>query len=318
MRSTRNPQKAVRNVRRGVAVAAFVCLAGGSSGGAAVVADAAMASDAAATYTPLLSRSWTVAQGQFDAYACSSMIVPADIYVHTFHADRALGSHHVILSITDQTDIPTGDYDCTGGNYDPKVLYAAGLGSTDLELPDGVAMKIPAGSHLNLSLHLFNATDGPLQGTAGVSIEAVDAAEVVTEAEQIFSGTRTISIPADDMPHTAQGGCVATRDYNVFGIWPLMYADGTHQTFSVLRSGQTAPDILLDENYIFSEQTNDGLGIPAVIHAGDQLSTTCTYVNATSDVIVYGESDTTPGEVCYTGLYRYPADGTDPFLCAEN
>ena len=268
------------------------------------------------TYTPLLSRSWTVGQGVFDAYACTSMVTTADLYVHTFHADRALGSHHVILSITDQTDIPVGDYDCSGGNYDPKVLYAAGVGSTDLVLPDGVAMKIPAGSHLNLSLHLFNATDGPLTGSAGVSIETMDPADVVMQAEQIFSGTRTISIPADDMPHTAQGGCTATRDYNVFAIWPLMYADGTHQTFTVLRAGATTPEILLDEDYMFSEQTNDGLGIPTVINTGDQLLTTCTYVNATDATIGYGESDTAPDEVCYTGLYRYPADGTDPFLCA--
>ena len=308
------------SANRRIAIAAIVCAAAcslpacGNVSGA--VPDAATA-DARLVLTPLITRSWTVNFGVFDEYACTSFVTDSDIYVHSFHFEEALGIHHVILSITDQPNIPIGDYDCSGANYDSKVLYADDGSTPDFALPNGVAMKIPAGSHINLLLHLFNATDSDISGTSGVLIGTMDEADITAQAEQIFVGTRSIAIPADGTPYTAQGGCTATYDYIVFGMWPIMHAAGIHQKVTVLAAGQTTPNILFNLPYVFSAQSFEILTKTSnliKISIGDQISTTCTYTNTTGAPIGYGESDT--GEVCYTGLYRYPADGSDPFACA--
>ena len=48
---------------------------------------------------------------------------------------------------------------------------------------------------------------------------------------------------------------------------------------------------------------------------GDTVHVECTYQNTTDSPVMFGES--TLSEMCFTGLYRYPA-GSDPsFICVK-
>jgi hypothetical protein len=50
-----------------------------------------------------------------------------------------------------------------------------------------------------------------------------------------------------------------------------------------------------------------------VAHSGDKLWTTCTYQNNTGNTMTFGESSL--NEMCFTGIYRYPATGGNLFSC---
>ena len=65
------------------------------------------------------------------------------------------------------------------------VLYASGVGTDALELPDGVAVKIPAGKQILLNLHLFNASDTPLEGTSGIEVNRIEPEKIQHEADMI-------------------------------------------------------------------------------------------------------------------------------------
>jgi hypothetical protein len=271
-------------------------------------ADGSLAgSDAAdAGWTPLISRTWSLGAG-LETYKCRRIQVPSEMWVGGFRAMSPTGTHHEVLTIS-TTSTPVGDYDCVAGNLDVKMLYAAGVNTDDLVFPAGMAVHLPAGTYINLNLHLFNATDNELDQESGVLVKTVEATQVSHEIEMTFSGNMHFSIPAHQTA-TIQGGCAAIQDYHVFALWPHMHQIATHQSFTVTHSG--TPTKLLDADYQFTEQRNYPLA-ETIIQNGDQITTACTYNNTTDNTITFGDSSTE--EMCFTGIYKYPA-GDNLFSC---
>src|SRR5262245_60192721 len=120
-------------------------------------------------WTPLVGRSWTLAPGATNTYRCTRMRVANDMWIAGFRAASPLGTHHSVLTISTSSQ-QVGDYDCGAGSLDFQMLYAAGVGTDDLLFPPGIAMHLPAGTFINLNLHLFNATDHPLADSSGVLV----------------------------------------------------------------------------------------------------------------------------------------------------
>jgi hypothetical protein len=191
------------------------------------------------------------------------------------------------------------------------MLYASGVGTDNLMFPPGVAMHIAAGTYINLNLHLFNATDKEIAGNSGVLVKVVQQADVQNEADMMFSGTMSLNIPADGQLHTAQGGCTAPTDWHIFTLWPHMHQIATHQTWTYTHGGTTTT--LLDDDFLFEEQKNYPIA-DTLIQAGDRIDTVCSYVNKGQVDIGFG--DGSDKEMCFTGMYKYPAGGS-VFQCAR-
>jgi hypothetical protein len=300
-----------------VVVLVFVLWTLGLAGCKADTMGAPDASDATAVdgptadgWTPLIARSWTLPAGATNIYRCTRIKVTNDMWVAGFRAASPLGTHHSVLTIS-TTNTQTGDYDCFAGSLDTQMLYAAGVGTDDLQFPPGIAMHIAAGTYINLNLHLFNASDTALADSSGVLVKVVAPTDVQHEADMMFSGTFTINIPNDGQSHTAAGGCTAPRDWHIFTLWPHMHQTATHQTWTYTHAG--TPTMLLDDEFRFEEQRNYPL-TDTVIQRGDDINTVCTYVNHTKSVMTWG--DGSDKEMCFTGMYKYPAGG-DLFQCTS-
>lgn len=258
-------------------------------------------------WTPLIGRSWSLKAGSTNTYVCTRIQVTRDMWIAGFRADSPRGTHHQVLTIS-TSSTQTGDYNCSAGTLDNQMLYAAGVGTDDFVFPDGVAMHIAAGTYLNLNLHLFNASDTDIANrSSGVLIKEVAPAAVVHEADMMFSGTSLIFINNDGQPHTAEGGCTAPTDWHVFGLWPHMHQTATHQTWSYTPKQTGTPIKLIDDNFLFEEQKNYPIA-ETVIHQGDSILTVCTYVNSGKNPIFFG--DGSDKEMCFTGMYKYPAGGS--------
>jgi hypothetical protein len=261
-------------------------------------------------WTPLISRSWSIPAGATDTYRCTRIQVPNDMWISGFRALSPMGTHHSVLTIS-QTATPLGDYDCSAGALDYQMLYAAGVNTDDLAFPAGVAMHLTAGSYINLNLHLFNVTDDPITGTSGVLVKVVDHAQVQNEADMVFSGTLQLNIPSTNTPITQTGGCTNSQPWHIFALWPHMHQTAVHQKWTYTPTGG-AEITMLDDDYMFTEQKNYPIA-ETVIPQGSTIRTTCTYVNNTGHTLMFGESSN--DEMCFTGMYRYPAGGS-LFSCA--
>jgi hypothetical protein len=250
---------------------------------------------------------WQIDPGTLNNYKCRRIQVPQEMWITAFRSLSPVGTHHQVLTIDNQ-DTYVGDMDCsvTTGTLGGEMLYASGVNTDDLQFPSGVAIHLAAGTWINLNLHLFDAGDQPISGESGLYVKTVPQSEVVNPADMEFSGTTQLTIPNDGQVHTAGGGCLAPHDLHVFALWPHMHQIAVHQKVTVTPSGGS-PATWLDTDYSFNEQKNYPMA-EMVAHQGDRIQTTCSYVNTGSGTVYFGDSSL--DEMCFTGIYKYPAGGS--------
>jgi hypothetical protein len=264
-------------------------------------------------FTKLLSATWSMTAGQTDTYVCARFTVPAETYITNIVAQAPPGTHHTVLSISDgSTNGADGQYNCNVAELGMVMLYASGVGTSPLDFPSGVGVKIAAGTQVHLNLHLFNATDNPLTGESGIYIKSQPTPTPML-AEMAFAGKFLFSIPANTPNHPVVGGCTTNKAFTLFALWPHMHQYAVKSKFELTRAGNT--QVLHDSAYSFSEQTYYLKSPEIQVMSGDQLRVTCTYTNTTNAVVRFGESSTE--EMCFTGMYRYPASNTGLFECTD-
>ncbi|HTJ46690.1 MAG TPA: hypothetical protein VL463_31505 [Kofleriaceae bacterium] len=295
------------------------CGTGGNSGdvdasnGSADAAPGTPDGGAPPGFTKLIGRTWSLTAGQKDTYKCVRIQIPKDMYIAGFHADSPTGTHHTVVTIS-QNATKVGEYDCSAGNLDYQMLFASGVGTDDLMFPDGVGVKVSAGSYINLNLHLFNILDKPISGETNIYVKELPSApDAAHTAEMVFAGTFNINIPSDNTDHTADGGCTLSADANLIALWPHMHQTANHQLVTLTPNGSSTPMTLLDKPYSFSEQKNYPWNPTIAVHSGDKLWVTCTYKNNTGSTEMFGDSSL--DEMCFSGIYRYPATGGNLFSC---
>ncbi|MFN0253855.1 MAG: hypothetical protein ACKV2T_43725 [Kofleriaceae bacterium] len=267
-------------------------------------------------FTKLISRTWTVPPGSADTYKCVRLTLTEDTYLTNIMAQAPLGTHHTVLSIAggNGTTGADGEQDCGVGTLGMVMLYASGVGTSPLDFPPDVSVKIPAGTQIHLNLHLFNASDEPLQGDSGIWVKSQSTPTPI-EAEMVFAGGFAFAIQPTGMTTNFTAGCNANRNFTLFALWPHMHVLAKHSKFTVKRGNNPAVT-LHDMPYSFEEQTYWKLGSEFQVQTGDRIDVTCSWVNPVGNGVVrFGDS--TNQEMCFTGMYRYPAANNGLFQCTD-
>jgi hypothetical protein len=247
-------------------------------------------------WVTLVEADWELSPGQ-ESFRCARRTVQQDMYVQAFRDISPPGTHHTVLSMGDAI-APDGEFDCSGGTNHQSGLFGSGVGGEPFWLPDGVAVKVAAGQQVLLNLHLFNVGYEASHGRSGTEVYLVAADEVEHEAEVILAGSTTFAIPPSYAEHEEGGRCLFHEDATVFALSPHMHQLGVHMRVV------HGDDVLLDDPYDFEEQWFRAIE-PQRVHAGEGVDVHCTWVNDTGDVVGFGNSSTE--EMCFVGLYRYPA-----------
>lgn len=259
---------------------------------------------AAEQWSPLLSGEWSLEGGKEDPKWCKKLVLSEDIYVSAMRPIHPPGTHHTTLALVEDD----GNATCAGATFGPGLIYAAGVGTAELRMPKGVAMKLPAGKALLLGLHIYNTTPNLLAGRSAIEIVRLKPEDVKMEADMLLSGPASLSIPPQART-TISHTCQVVTEQNVFNLFPHMHQMGKHLKTTLTIGGQ--PTVIHDGDYEFEEQVQLPVG-PYLLHAGDAITTECTYQNDSNKTVGFGESSDT--EMCFSILFRYPK-GKSP-LCA--
>lgn len=263
----------------------------------------------------LIGRDWMVPAGG-ELYKCIGIQVDHDMYISEFRTSGPPGEHHTVLTVADQlgglNHTQLGEYDCDVLTLDLQMLFASGVGTDTLAMPDGVALPVKAGQFLHLNLHLYNSSDAPISGHSGVEATLVDPVGPDKQAEMVFTGTFNVDVPPGQTVTTG-GGCTFQKDATIFTYWPHMHQYATHHKVMVTAGGVTKS--IHDEPFDFNEQTNYEIAPMLVVRPGDSIRTECTYTNTGTQPIAWGDSSN--AEMCFTGLYRYPKQAFSLFDCTE-
>jgi hypothetical protein len=246
----------------------------------------------------LAQQDWTLAPGDEYPDLCLKQQLTRDIYVSAIRPVHPKGTHHTFVALSDTA---TGER-CTTA-VGTGLIYAAGVGSEGLHMPEGVALKLPAGKFLNLSLHLYNATGEELRGSSGLEVIEMDPADVVYESSPLLAGPVGFQIPPGRT--TLQHSCMVGQEVTAFALFPHMHQLGTHLKTTVTVAGETK--VIHDGDYDFEEQRQFPIG-PLKFMPGDTIATECTYENPGTRNVTFGESSDT--EMCFSVLFRYPNTGS--------
>lgn len=272
---------------------------GGAGGTGGIVGD----------WQTLVEGTWDLPGGS-EEYRCVKKTVDQDIYVKSFGAINPVGTHHTVLTVGPPQG-PDGIERCSAFDNSIQQIYGSGVGTNEITFPEGIAVKIEAGTQLFLNLHLFNTRPDGITGTSGTRIIPVDESEVEHVAEVVLAGTLSLNIPPQQ-ESTAVGNCRMSDDYTLFSVLPHMHQMGRHQKV-IAESSIEGDVVLIDEPYDFDEQLIYDID-PVQVAAGDRVRVECTYENPTSQTVRWGDSSNQ--EMCFSGIFRYPATGGF-FICAD-
>jgi hypothetical protein len=241
---------------------------------------------------------------------CARRTIEEDLLVVGFEAINPRGTHHTLLTMG-EPDGPDGVTECNAGTNRLLSVFGSGVGTDPLDFPPGVALKIEAGTQILLNLHLFNTTPEDLSGISGTRIRTAPESEVEHLAEGLLAGTVALEIPPGETTHHT-GYCTMSSDVTIFAVSAHMHQIGIYEKV-VAESAQNGETILHDAPYSFDEQSYRLID-PIRLAQGDRVRVECTHQNTRDSMVTFGESSLS--EMCFAGLYRYPADGS-VFFCVD-
>jgi hypothetical protein len=221
--------------------------------------------------------------------------------------DNAAVVHHFLLfQVVSGSNWVDGSHaDGIGTHPNSELMAVWTPGAQPYVMPADVGEQFPKpGGYFELEFHYFNSTGAAVVDRSGMHI-CVTSKEQKNTATVTFLGTENITLPANAMG-TATGTCkpsYQTGDIHVVYANPHMHKLGTHLT-TVINRAAGGTDVLVDQPFQFLDQRN--YPTPAIVHPGDTLTTTCTYLNTTASAVRFGSSTTK--EMCYNFAVSYPAN----------
>ncbi len=260
----------------------------------------------------LVEGDWRLDGGE-EAYYCARATVRETIYIAEFEAIAPLGTHHTVLTTTDPGS-PDGITRCSVATNGDAMIYGSGVGTTPLEMPPGVAVKVEAGQQVLVNLHLFNTARSPLSGTSGIRVRVIPRSAVEHEAEvvlagEVFQEPIGTPIPARSRGHVKEGHCTMAGDTTIFAVMPHMHQLGTFMRV------ESRGRVLYNSTYSFDDQVYSDISPMLEATRGQRVNVECTYDNPTSSPVPWGDSSTE--EMCFALLYRYPALNEGGIICTR-
>jgi hypothetical protein len=256
----------------------------------------------------LLSVDYSLNAGQ-ERFLCQRLTVADDLWISEITPVNGQATHHQVLAIDVSGSQPDGLVDCANGIelnvIKWKMLFASGVNSPSLTMPDGVALHIAAGQQIVFQMHLLNATQSAVNSNASIDIRTLpDGAPAPSEAQMVLAGPIPDNRVTPAIPvgvQTVKGKCTLKDTTHYFAVFPHMHQIGTHIAVSATVGGTA--QTLYDADYSFNNQDFKEF-TPIAMSAGDVVGVTCTYDNETGMPVQFGQSSY--NEMCFAISYFYP------------
>jgi hypothetical protein len=302
-----------------VAVALAAC--GASSSDGPQVVDMRASAPDVAHGIQLVAPTTRVEVGQ-DVELCFVPDVTFDRDVYVVQADAYQGAvgHHVQLYGSAVPRKKGETFDCsdlaTMSTLLPLVTPNLPQKATDnkAQLPDDFYVRIPAGSLIVMQSHYVNYTDSPIEVADILNIETVDDVAGMTEASYFVLSDNTFTLPEGASSVTYD--CEVAADTAILFGFGHMHEQGRRIQLERVAAGAaagTTPEVLYSvdawtaEYRDYAPVNRYDVASPLQLRAGDRLTLTCDYDNATG-----GELDW-PHEMCVFFSAYFPAN-PDGFL----
>ena len=226
----------------------------------------------------------------------------ADIYVNRIATKMRQGSHHFLL-YTFQTNTPSAvlpskdqvrDIRDPNGTYNILNLvpmeyhvFFAGTQSptSDFTFPAGIALKLPAGTSLDINSHYVNSGQQEIVGQAEANLYTIPASQVTTVASTLNLANSDLTIPAG-RDTTITKTFKFTKTTNIIGLTSHMHARG--QKFVIKISGGARDGEIVYTSTAWDHPPILTFDMPIVLKSGEGLTSVVTYKADPSKTVRFG------------------------------
>ena len=221
------------------------------------------------------------------------------VYVNKFTTQGRPNSHHFVLygfintnllpPLNTLRDLHNADGSTNSTTYAQMQNHIFLGGGTDVNttytFPTGVALKILAGTQLDLNAHYFNKQTTALTGENYINLYTVPQASVVKEAQSINFANYNFSIPANSRK-TITTNFTFNKAVTVITLTSHFHKMG--EKFQIKILGGTRNGEIVYENTDWEHPLVLNLTTPIQLKAGEGLTGVVTYNNTTSKTITFG------------------------------
>jgi hypothetical protein len=240
-----------------------------------------------------------------ESFLCYAKTLEHDISIDSYFFASRPSIHHVVFARTLAPE-PDGFSECDvlfRPTWSPLLITTTA--DTTLDIPEGAANVLPAGTQLLMQLHLLNGGDQPTKDRAVIEMQRASIDNPRPAGIYAF-GTFEIALPPR-VTSTVQATCVPEAPVKLFAMLPHMHYLGAKLSVEMGPEGGPFESVWQRDPYDFNDQSVDLLDIE--IPAGHTTRTTCTYENSTDETITFGESSF--NEMCFAIGFALDVDGAD-------
>ncbi|MFN7142153.1 MAG: hypothetical protein ACK4YP_00130 [Myxococcota bacterium] len=243
-----------------------------------------------------------------------------DVGIATYESFQSEIGHHLILlgTTASELDYPDGTVvDCTKTNqmmtsFEPLInAEPTGAGTSFIELPAGMAVKLDEGQRWVVQAHWLNTTPDPVIVRDVLNMGFVPEESVTTWAAAFALTQVDLSLPPQS-PSDLTFDCSFPEEYTLLYLTGHMHEYGERFRFE-LGDGTTMETLyeIPEWDPVYRDapplqRFEDG---ERVFAAGSTLRTTCEWYNDTDEAIEF------PNEMCATYGMLYPS--TNPVVCSD-
>ena len=247
-----------------------------------------------------------------DVFECfySGVITDREFAVAAASADQSQGGHHVTLYYTslikEEQHHPCdpaemADWRMIGGGGDEAEDLV-----TKLRMPEGYAIRVPAGVQLVLQAHYINLGE-EFTANDQAAIELVPAESIESYVNQfVFNDAGFVVPPHEEFESIST--CTVPEEVQIIRLLGHMHEWGSYYKLEEIDAAEEPLSTIIDIDWdpVYASDP-DVLQFepsqPMVLAQGTRLRQTCRWFNDTADPILF------PREMCVAfGLY-YPDDG---------
>ncbi|MFO0590931.1 MAG: hypothetical protein U0441_25535 [Polyangiaceae bacterium] len=245
-----------------------------------------------------------------DSFECfyTDVRSPKDLAVTSAIGHQGPGGHHITLYYADE-DRPVGHHPCSDAEMLGlhQVTGASLDGEPTLNVPEGLATRIPEGKQIALQSHYINVSGKTEKVTDEIRVALADPSDIVAYANMwvLFDGN--FKVPAHSQA-VHRSVCTVAKDADLVLLFGHMHEMGKHFTLERIDDQGATLETLYDQDWASSYASHPPelrytREKPLHFAAGTRLRQTCTWHNA-------GEEDAQfPREMCLSFGYYFPDDG---------
>jgi hypothetical protein len=221
------------------------------------------------------------------------------VYVNKFTMQGRPNSHHFVLygfqsttllpPVNTLRDLYNADATINITTFAQMQNHIFLGGGTDVNttytFPEGVALKVPPATALDLNAHYFNTQNSNLIGENYINMYTVSQANVVKEAQSINFANYNFSIPANSRK-TITTDYKFNKEVTVITLTSHFHKLG--EKFQIKILGGTRNGEVVYENTDWEHPIVINLAKPIQLKAGEGLTSVVTYNNTTNKMVNFG------------------------------